>query len=317
MDALLHLIEHYGLLVVFVCVLLDQGGLPVPAYPPIVVASAVAVDHQPNLWLALPPVLLAAALAALLADSVWYFGGRRIGARLLRLMCRLSLSPDSCVLTTRSLYARWGAPSLVVAKFVPGFAAVATVLAGETGTRPRRFAFYDGLGALLWAGVAVALGAIFHRAVNEVLDRLDTLGRYGLIVLAALIVAWIGYKLLKRQWFMRELRMARISPGELGRLLAEGSEPTILDVRSHQQRDASGWIPGAIFVATLADESLSGIPPERREEVIVYCDCPNEASAATLARELRRRGFKRVRPLAGGFEAWRAQGLQVAVKQEE
>lgn len=303
MDTLLHLIQTYGLLVVFVSVLLDQGGLPVPAYPPIIVASAIAVDQHQPLW----PIVLIAALAALLADSLWYLGGRRLGAALLRLMCKVSLSPDSCILMTRGVYARWGAPSLIVAKFVPGFAAVATTLAGETGTGARRFAFYDGLGALLWAGVAVAIGAVFHRAVNQVLASLETAGRYGLLAVLAAIAAFVGYKLLKRQLFLRELRMARISAGELYRLLEDGAGPLILDVRSHQQRDAAGWIPGAVFVASLDDV---GVAP--RDEVVVYCDCPNEASAATLARALRRRGFKRVRPLAGGFEAWRAQGHAVA-----
>lgn len=303
MDALLHLIQTYGLLVVFVSVFLDQGGLPVPAYPPIIVTAAIAVDQQHSLW----PILLIAALAALLADSLWYLGGRRIGAALLRLMCKVSLSPDSCVLMTRGVYARWGAPSLVVAKFVPGFAAVATTLAGETGTSGRRFAFYDGIGALLWAGLAVAVGAVFHEAVNDVLASLETLGRYGLLLVAAAIAAFVGYKLLKRRLFLRELRMARITVPELYRLLEDGNGPMILDVRSQPQRDASGWIPGAVFVASLADVAL-----EPRDEVIVYCDCPNEASAATLARELRRRGFKRVRPLAGGFEAWREHGHLVA-----
>ncbi|ALN64794.1 putative membrane protein [Lysobacter antibioticus] len=303
MDALLHLIQTYGLLVVFVSVFLDQGGLPVPAYPPIIVTAAIAVDQQQSLW----PILLIAALAALLADSLWYLGGRRIGAALLRLMCKVSLSPDSCVLMTRGVYARWGAPSLVVAKFVPGFAAVATTLAGETGTSARRFAFYDGIGALLWAGLAVAVGAVFHEAVNDVLASLETLGRYGLLLVAAAIAAFVGYKLLKRRLFLRELRMARITVPELYRLLEDGNGPMILDVCSQPQRDASGWIPGAVFVASLADVAL-----EPRDEVIVYCDCPNEASAAVLARELRRRGFKRVRPLAGGFEAWREHGHLVA-----
>lgn len=313
MDLLLQLIHDYGLLVVFLAVFLDQGGLPVPAYPPIIVTAAVAVDRQPDAWPALLPILLVATFAALLADSLWYLGGRRIGAALLRLMCKLSLSPDSCVLATRGVYARWGAPSLVVAKFVPGFAAVATTLAGETGTSARRFAFYDGLGALLWASVAVALGAVFHHAINDLLDRLDTLGRYGLVLIGVAIAGLVGYKLLRRQLFLRELRMARISVVELERLLQQGKLPMILDVRSDQQRDASGWIPGAVFIASLHDVAQAQFPHEDREEVVVYCDCPNEASAATLARELQRRGFKRVRPLAGGFEAWRAQGFSVAM----
>ena len=303
MELLLHLIESYGLLVVFVAVLLDQGGVPVPAYPPIIVTAAVAVDRGESLL----AIVLVASLAAVVAVWLWFVGGRRFGNALLRLMCRLSLSPDSCVLMTRGVYARWGAPSLIVAKFVPGFAAVATTLAGDTGTSTRRFLLFDALGALLWASVAVAVGAVFHQAVNEVLARLESLGRYALPVLLALIVMFVAYKWLRRQWFLRQLRMARISVGELYRMIEDGSGPTILDIRRAEARAESGWIPGAILVATLSDAPL--VPAE---EVIVYCDCPNEASAAVLAQELKRRGYKRVRPLAGGFAAWAAEGHAVA-----
>ncbi|KQZ57066.1 sulfurtransferase [Lysobacter sp. Root559] len=303
MELLLHLIESYGLLVVLVAVLLDQGGVPVPAYPPIIVTAAVAVDRGESLL----AIVLVASLAAVAADWLWFIGGRRFGNALLRLMCRLSLSPDSCVLMTRGVYARWGAPSLIVAKFVPGFAAVATTLAGDTGTSTRRFLLFDALGALLWASVAVAVGAVFHKAVNEVLERLESLGHYALPVLLTLIAAFVAYKWVRRQWFLRQLRMARISVGELYRMIEEGSGPTILDIRRAEARAESGWIPGAILVATLSDAPL--VPAD---EVIVYCDCPNEASAAVLAQELKRRGYKRVRPLAGGFAAWAAEGHAVA-----
>ena len=303
MELLLHLIESYGLLVVFVAVLLDQGGVPVPAYPPIIVTAAVAVDRGESLL----AIVLVASLAAVVADWLWFIGGRRFGNALLRLMCRLSLSPDSCVLMTRGVYARWGAPSLIVAKFVPGFAAVATTLAGDTGTSTRRFLLFDALGALLWASVAVAVGAVFHKAVNEVLERLESLGHYALPALLALIAVFVAYKWLRRQWFLRQLRMARISVGELYRMIEDGSGPTILDIRRAEARAESGWIPGAILVATLSDAPL--VPAE---EVIVYCDCPDEASAAVLAQELKRRGYKRVRPLAGGFAAWAAEGHAIA-----
>lgn len=303
MELLLHLIESYGLLVVFVAVLLDQGGVPVPAYPPIIVTAAVAVDRGESLL----AIVLVASAAAVVADWLWFVGGRRFGNALLRLMCRLSLSPDSCVLMTRGVYARWGAPSLIVAKFVPGFAAVATTLAGDTGTSARRFLLFDALGALLWASVAVAVGAVFHQAVNEVLERLESLGHYALPALLALIAVFVAYKWLRRQWFLRQLRMARISVGELYRMIEDGSGPTILDIRRAEARAESGWIPGAILVATLSDAPL--VPAD---EVIVYCDCPNEASAAVLAQELKRRGYKRVRPLAGGFAAWAAEGHAIA-----
>jgi membrane protein DedA with SNARE-associated domain/rhodanese-related sulfurtransferase len=302
MDMLLDLIANYGLLVVFVSVFLDQGGLPVPAYPPLIVTAALAVDQGESLL----PILVVATLAAVLADLLWFAGGRRFGVRLLRLMCRLSLSPDSCVLMTRDIYARWGAPSLIGAKFVPGFAAVATTLAGENRTPVPRFVFFDSVGALLWAGVAIALGAIFHQAVNEVLLRLEDLGRYGLPLVVAVIAAFVAYKWWQRHRFLQELKMARITVPELYKLLSDGAMPLILDVRSAEQR-AGGWIPGAMFVASLADAQL-----DPHDEVIVYCDCPSEASAAVLARELKKRGFGRVRPLAGGFHAWQAEGHEVS-----
>ncbi len=302
MQMLLDLIANYGLLVVFVAVFLDQGGLPVPAFPPLIVASALAVDQGESLL----PIVLVATLAAVLADSLWFAGGRRFGVRLLRLMCRLSLSPDSCVVMTRGVYSRWGAPSLIGAKFIPGFAAVATTLAGETRTPYWRFLVYDGLGALLWSGVAIALGAIFHEAVNEVLVRLEDFGHFGLPLVLAAIALFIAYKWWQRRRFLQEIAMSRITVPELYDMIAAGTGPLILDVRSAEQR-AGGWIPGAMFVASLADAKLEPHP-----EVIVYCDCPNEASAATLARELKRRGFGRVRPLAGGFVAWQASGYEVA-----
>ncbi|QSX75585.1 DedA family protein/thiosulfate sulfurtransferase GlpE [Lysobacter arenosi] len=303
METLLHLIAVYGLLVVFVSVFLDQGGIPVPAYPPIILTAALAVDRGDSVW----PILIVSTLAAVMADWLWFVGGRRLGAKLLRLMCRLSLSPDSCVLMTRGVYSRWGAPSLIVAKFIPGFAAVATTLAGETGTRTGRFLFYDGIGALLWSGLAVALGAIFHEAVNSVLEQLEDLGRFALPAILILIAVFVLWKLWRRQMFLRQLRMARITPMELRQLIDEGTSPLILDVRPEPMRNASGWIPGAVFVRTLGEAEL--LP---RDEVVVYCDCPNEASAAVLARELNKHGFKRVRPLAGGFEGWRSEGNQVA-----
>jgi len=154
MEALLQFIEVYGLWVVFVSVLLDQGGLPVPAYPPIIVTAALAVDGEESL----AAILCVAILAAVLADVLWYVCGRSFGTTMLRLMCRISLSPDSCVGETRKVYARWGAKSLIFAKYVPGLAAVATTLAGESRINVVRFIIYDAIGATLWAAGAVGSG---------------------------------------------------------------------------------------------------------------------------------------------------------------
>jgi membrane protein DedA with SNARE-associated domain/rhodanese-related sulfurtransferase len=299
METLLHIIETYGLWVVFISVLLDQGGLPVPSYPPLIVTAALAVDSHN----AVTPILLVATLAALLADVLWYACGRRLGGAMLKLMCKVSLSPDSCVGATRRIYGRWGVSALIVAKFIPGFAAVATTLAGETQTSLRRFVLYDALGAVLWVGVAVALGVIFHEAVEAVLLELERLGNVAIALAIAAIAVFVAVKAWQRQRFIRRIRMARVSAEGLATLLETQSGVVLLDARTAEQRAQSGWIPGSVHVDRLEDGAI-----DPRSEVIVYCDCPNDATAAIVARQLMDKGFTHVRPLAGGTDAWRRRG---------
>jgi len=302
MATLIHIIELYGLWVVFFSVLLDQGGLPTPSYAPMIVTAALAADANQPLW----PILLVATVATMIADIAWFAGGRRFGSQLLRLMCRISMSPDSCVGTTRRIYERWGAPSLILAKYIPGFAAVATTLAGQTGTSWRRFLIYDGIGAALWASGAVVLGSVFHEAVEALLTTLEDLGHVALLMLVAAIALFVAYKWWQRHRFLAQIRMARISTEELRTMLQAAPSTVVLDVRSDERRARSGWIPGSIHVRDIAE--LQARP---QDEVVVYCDCPNDASAATVAKTLKARGFKHVRPLAGGISAWRAQGLPI------
>jgi rhodanese-related sulfurtransferase len=106
-----------------------------------------------------------------------------------------------------------------------------------------------------------------------------------------------------------------VSVDELNELLAGEARPLVVDVRS-QASQRQGRIPGAIWIDSHAfDESLraGGLHERTGQDVIVYCDCPNEASAATIAKKLIRAGFKRVRPLGGGFDAWIEKGYSVEV----
>jgi len=299
------LIEHHGLPLVFFCVLLEQAGVPLPAYPVLLVAAAVsAATPQGPLQ-----VLAVAAVAALLADLIWYAAGRRYGSRVLGTLCRLSLSPDSCVRQTQNLYARWGAPSLSFAKFVPGFASLATALAGATRTSLPAFVGFDLIGATLWAGVAVVLGVAFRNAIDEVLTTLASLGRWGSLLVVALLAVYVLTRWWKRRLLIRQLRMDRISVAQLAELMGSARPPLVLDARPRLQRDCEGRIPGAVDVDLDAETPLPA-PPD--SDVVVYCACPNEASAVLVARKLMKRGFRRVRPLAGGIEAWRAGGYAVA-----
>ena len=309
MQLLLTLIEQYGLWLVFANVLALQLGLPVPAYPTLIVVGAVTARGE----ISLPQVIGVAVLASLIADGAWYFAGARLGRRVLRLMCRLSLSPDTCVRRTENIYERWGPPSLMVAKFVPGFAAVATSMAGVVRTPLPRFLLFDALGALLWSGAAVLLGWIFRAAIKDVLAVLDRAGRWGLVIVLVALALYIAGKAVQRYQLIHTLRMARVSVDELNAMITRDERPLIVDVRSlASQRE--GRIPGAVWIdsqdfdASMQAQGFHGLVAD---EVIVYCACPNEASAALVAKQLMRAGFKRVRPLAGGIEAWVERGYGV------
>jgi membrane protein DedA with SNARE-associated domain/rhodanese-related sulfurtransferase len=309
MELLLPLIENYGLWLVFANVLALQLGLPVPAYPTLIVMGALSARGGAGV----PAVLAVALAASLVADLVWYASGARHGGRALRLMCRVSLSPDSCVQQSERIYERWGAPSLMVAKFIPGFAAVATSMAGLVRTPLARFVAFDAVGALLWSGVAVGLGRAFSGQVDEALRALERAGRWGLLGLLCALALFIAVRALQRHRLIRMLRMARLDVDELYAMLERDERPLIIDVRSSSSH-REGRIPGAIWVDSQAfDRSLGerGLHARMADEVIVYCACPNEASAVKVARALKDAGFHRVRPLTGGIDAWIAAGHEV------
>jgi membrane protein DedA with SNARE-associated domain/rhodanese-related sulfurtransferase len=307
MDDLLHVLGQHGQAVAFVNVLLVQFGLPVPAYPALIVTGALVARANEQL----AALLAVAVVACVIADTFWYLAGRRYGGRVVRTVCRISLSPDSCVRQTETLFTRWGPASLLVAKFIPGFATIATSLAGSQRLRFAVFVVLDAIGAALWAGVAIALGVVFSDAVGDVLDVLAQMGRIGIAVLVALLLLFIAAKWWQRQSLLRELRMTRISVPELAELIESEAAPTILDVRSTESRQRDGTIPGAIHWSGEPGTAV-GDEVTRDAEIVVFCACPNEVSAARVARGLRLAGFRKVRPLHGGIDAWIDAGLPIA-----
>ncbi len=312
MNTILHWLAEYGLGVVFLNVWVEQLGLPVPAYPVLVVTGALSVEGRyPAAGL-----LAAAVSACLAADLVWYAAGQRYGSRVLRTICRISISPDSCVRQTESLFERWGVWSLLVAKFIPGFATIATALCGRMRVPLPAFIALDLVGASLWAGVGIAVGVVFHAAIDDVLLVFQSLGRIGLVLLLTALLLFIAGKWWQRYRMIRALRSTRITVADLQRLIDEGSAPAIIDVRSAGSRARDGSIPGALpWPVNAAAGSAPELP--RDVEVVVYCACPNEVSAAKVAQQLRRAGFSHVRPLHGGIDAWIAAGLPLETVQTQ
>lgn len=303
MTHLIDLILEFGLWLVFFNVLVEQAGLPIPAYPTLIVAGAyLAGDSR-----ALLALVATGVAATVIADTGWYLTGRRYGMRILRTLCRISLSPDFCVAQTETMFVRYGPASMLFAKFVPGFASVSTAMAGAVGLRYWRFLLFDALGAVMWVGFAVALGHVFRDAIADMLTTLGALGQYGLALLAIALAAYMAFKWWRRRQVILQLRIDRISVDELRELMTRQRGATILDVRSQLTQAASGRIPGAraIDLERIA-EGIADMPKDG--DVVVYCACPNEASAVKVAQALKRLGFQRVRPLHGGIDAWIAAG---------
>jgi membrane protein DedA with SNARE-associated domain/rhodanese-related sulfurtransferase len=300
-------IGQYGVGIVVANVLLDQIGLPVPAVPTLIVAGAVAASGQ----MPLLSLFLWSVLACLAADCAWYLIGQRYGIRVLKTLCKVSLEPDSCVSQTQTRFERWGINSLVIAKFIPGLAIIAPPMAGAMRIGWPRFLFLSSCAAVIWVGFGLLAGILFRSQIERLLEHLSELGSAAGAGVMILLAAYITIKWWQRTRFYKVLRMARISVSDLYELIQSGAAPLIIDVRSVTARELEPrWIPGALHVPLQeVAHRLKELPRDR--DVILYCTCPSEASAARVAKILMNNGFKRVRPLLGGLDAWVAAGYAV------
>lgn len=264
--ALEFLIQH-GYVVLLAWAFTEQVGIPVPAMPLLLAAGALAGTGHLNFLLA----LACAGLGAVAADSFWFALGRYKGIKILQILCRISLEPDSCVRRTEGIFAKQGARSLLVAKFLPGLGLVTPPLAGIFHMRLRRFLLFDGLGCLLWAGTFLCLGYVLSGQIEEVAARLASLGGWLLVLLLGAFAGYILYKFLARQRFLRELRIARITVDELKEKLDQGEELVIVDLRHSLDFQAlPETIPGAMRIdANELQENNERLPRDR--EVILYC----------------------------------------------
>jgi membrane protein DedA with SNARE-associated domain len=257
----------YGYWVLFFNVLIEQAGLPLPTIPVFLAMGALAGLGDFKFWTA----VFVAAIACLCADMMWYRLGRTRGTSILNLLCRISLEPDSCVSNTKNLFRKLGAYALLFAKFVPGLSATAPPLAGLTGMRVRRFIVFDMTGAMAWSASYLLLGYLFRNELERGAEWVSNMGARVLVAVILLLALYIGWKYYKRQRFIRELRVARVTPEELSRLMEAGEEVAIVDLRNALEVEYDGWkLPGAIWI-DMQDLQEKHVEIPRDKEVILYC----------------------------------------------
>jgi membrane protein DedA with SNARE-associated domain len=267
MTGTLEFLVRHGYVVLLGWVFAEQIGLPIPSIPLMLAAGALAGQGKLNLFSA----LLLCVFAAVAADLFWYELGKLRGIKVLQLLCKISMEPDSCVRRTEGVFAKQGAQSLLLAKFFPGLSTVAPPLAGIFHMKARRFLLFDALGALLWAGASLGTGYVFSGEIERIAQRAASLGSGLGVILVGALVGYIAYKFYGRQKFLRELRISRISVQELKEKIDAGEDLVIVDLRHHMDFEAEPeTIPGALHMdAKELQEKNERLPRDR--EVILYC----------------------------------------------
>lgn len=267
MTETLRFVAEHGYLLLLVFVFAEQIGLPIPSIPVLLAGGALARVGQIDFATAMGVCIL----AALLSDVIWFEFGRVKGAVVMRLLCKISLEPDSCVRQTETFFSRWGVRGLLVAKFVPGLNTAAPPMAGVFKMGRIRFLLFDLIGAIIWAGSFLGLGWVFGNQIDRVVEVVSSFGSWFGAILVLALAGWIGLKYRQRKRFLRDLRTARIAPDELRERIERGHELAIVDLRHRYDFESEpATIPGSIHIPVEEfNERSSEIPLDK--EIILFC----------------------------------------------
>ena len=300
------LFDRFGVVIVFVNALLHELAVPIPLTPTVLVAGAATSEV-----LALVTLVLAVVLGSVIGNALWFAAGRRFGGQVLGLLCRFSLSPDTCVARSADGFGRWGATFFIIGRFVPGVSLVAPPVAGALGMRWSKFLALTALGATLWAVVIILVGVALQPAIIASLKALAMVPAGIWLAAGLLLVGTVLWRLRARRRAAKALEVPRLGVAALRSALQSAKAPVVIDVRgSTMQQLLAQRIPGAI---TLTLKQLEEHPLEElgARGAVVYCNCPNEASAAAGVRILQARGHFNAQALLGGLDAWIDAGYEI------
>lgn len=298
----------YGIL--FLWVLIEQLGIPIPSIPVLLTAGTLSAAHRVSAFESLLVVLL----ACMVADSVWYMLGRRYGGSILRLLCRLSLEASTCVAKTEGYFTRRGPVTLLFAKFVPGLSTVAAPIAGQSGMPYGRFFLYDLAGSIIWAEAYLLAGRFFGDLAKKSAPFFHILGHFAFAIFVIMVLGFMAQRVFKQRRFLTQVKAMRLEPQELKEMMdkaeaAGNIAPFIVDLRHPlDYLPDPRVLPGAVRISP-NEISLHNERIPRDRDVILYCTCPSEETSAKVAMQLQKVGVYRVRPLRGGFDGWKAAGF--------
>ena len=148
----------YGAL--FGMIFAESAGVPVPGETALLAAGALSGAGH----LALPLVIAVATAAAILGDNLGYWLGRRGGRALLLRDGRFAGHRRRAVARGDAFFARHGAKTVFLGRWVPGVRVVGAVLAGGSAMPWRRFLFFNATGALAWSATVASFAAAFGAA---------------------------------------------------------------------------------------------------------------------------------------------------------
>jgi membrane protein DedA with SNARE-associated domain len=266
MSSLVLFALRHAYLVLFCATLLEQLGLPLPVAPLLLGAGALAHAGKMSAGGALALYCLASSAAHL----AWFEAGRIRGASVLRLVCTISLEPDTCVRRTQNLFERLGPKLLLAAPFTPGLGMVAPPLAGLSGMQLSRFIPIDLAGQLLWAATLLTAGFFLGPQLSLLLSVLQQVAGSLGAGIALLLAGWIIWKLVKRQRLFAELRIARITAPQLREEIEKGTI-FVVDLRHPTEIAGEGFtIPGALRVS-LEDIEERHVEIPRDRDVALFC----------------------------------------------
>ena len=314
MGSMMFLLLRHTYAVIFGWVLIEQAGVPIPSIPLMLAAGTMSAAHKLHVAYALPVVML----ACLIADSMWYFLGKRYGSKVLNLLCRFSLEAASCVSRTQGSVTKRGAFTLLFAKFVPGLSTMAAPIVGQAKIPYPTFVLYDMAGTLIWASAWLFAGRFFGDVAKHSSDFFAALGHFAGLLVVLMVIAVLVYRLVKRRQFVSELRGLRLEPTQLLAMIddakREGTDPPfIVDLRHPLDLLPDPRVlPGALRIGPDQLKQSSTLIPRDRD-IVLYCTCPSEETSAKVAMELRRMGVRRVRPLRGGLQGWKDAGFPLEI----